>query len=253
MNIAIIEDELPALNRLQKMIREIDPLINIAGTADSIESACKLFRSETRFDLALLDIELADGQSFELFSRTNVYCPVIFTTAYDDYALRAFKLNSIDYLLKPIDKNELENAILKFKTFNSDRQSYQEQMIRLLDQIKIPQPGYKTRFLVKTGTKLHSISCDEIAYFHAVGKGVWLHTRDQRKYALDQSLEELGKQVDPGIFFQLNRQFLTHIQSIRQIHTYFNGKLKIDLIPEMNEEVLVSRERATAFKQWLDK
>lgn len=253
MRIVILEDEGPALNRIQKLVREIDPSIVVAGTADSIRSAIDLFNHTRDIDLALMDIELADGQSFEIFSSTTIPCPVIFTTAYDEYALKAFKLNSVDYLLKPIDKEELRKAFEKFRHIHGQGGPQQMQIESLLEHLKTKEQVHKTRFLVKAGNKLVSIATDEIAYFHAIDKAVWMHTCDNRKYAMDQSLEELNKKLDPNCFFQLNRQFVTHLQSIRQIHTYFNGKLKVELIPEMVEEVIVSRERAPEFKQWLDR
>ncbi|MFA6262005.1 MAG: LytTR family DNA-binding domain-containing protein [Bacteroidia bacterium] len=253
MRIVILEDEGPALTRIQNLVREIVPDIDIAGSADSIVSAIDLFSKTKDIDLALMDIELADGQSFEIFTRIKIPCPVIFTTAYDEYALKAFKLNSIDYLLKPIDKKEMQKAFDKFRYLHGKGQPQQSHIESLLANLSIKQQNHKTRFLVKAGTKLLSISTDEIAYFHAIDKAVWLHTRDNRKYPMDQSLDEINKKLDPLCFFQLNRQFLTHFQSIQQIHTYFNGKLKVELKPEMTEEVIVSRERAPEFKQWLDR
>lgn len=252
MNIIIIEDETPALNRIKKLVLEIAPETNILGTADSIESAVKLFNEHAHIDLALLDIELADGQSFEIFKQTTIECPIIFTTAYDEFALKAFKLNSIDYLLKPIDKDELNKAFIKFKSLTNTKSPYQPDLMELFAQFKSQTPTFKTRFLVKTGTKLVSIATDDIAYFYSSDKVVYLQTFQHQKYIIDFSLESLSKSLNPNQFFQLNRQFISNIQSIQHIHTYFNGKLKLDLNPPISEEVIVSREKAAEFKLWLD-
>jgi two-component system LytT family response regulator len=254
MKLLIVEDESPALSRITKLLKEIDSRIQILATADSIEAACAAFEKNTDFDLALMDIELADGQSFDIFKRTHVYCPVIFTTAYDEFALKAFKVNSIDYLLKPIDKNELKEAIEKFKSTQTFKPSalVQQQMEALLQQLKPVQLGFKNRFLIKTGTKLISVPIVDIAYFHATDKMVYLHTVKNEKYIIDQSLDELISTLDPALFFHLNRQFIAHINSIKTVNAYFNGKLKVEINPPVNEDILVSRDRATEFKKWLD-
>jgi DNA-binding LytR/AlgR family response regulator len=253
MKLLIVEDESPALSRITKLLKEIDSFIEISATADSIEAACAAIEKNKDFDLALMDIELADGQSFEIFKRTHVYCPVIFTTAYDEFALKAFKVNSIDYLLKPIDKKELKEAIEKFKSTQTFKPSVllQNQMETLLQQMKPLQAAYKNRFLIKTGTKLISVPISDIAYFHAADKVVYLYTNKNDKYILDPSLDELIRILDPELFFHLNRQFIVNINSIKTVNAYFNGKLKVEVIPVVNEEILVSREKASEFKKWL--
>lgn len=253
MNIAIIEDEAPALNRISKMMKEVDAEVQIVATADSIASAIKLFEQHKNIDLVLMDIELADGQSFEIFNQTRVSCPVIFTTAYDEFALKAFKVNSIDYLLKPIDPEDLKRAVTKFKTFSSQPvPDYPVQIQTLLAGLKKETASYKNRFLIKTGTKLISIAVDQIAYFHAADKAVYVHTFNGQKYIIDHSLDELMNLLDPALFFQLNRQFVANVNGIQSVHTYFNGKLKIELTPAAEEDVVVSREKAGDFKRWLD-
>ena len=252
MNIVIIEDETPALNRIKKLIEEVEPHAQIVGTADSIESAVTLFKSDKSIDLALCDIELADGQSFEIFKQVHITCPIIFTTAYDEFALKAFKLNSIDYLLKPIHKTELDQALKKFQSTRKPNTNYQIHIEQLVENLKPHTAQFKNRFLIKTGVKLISIPIEEIAYFHAFEKLVYVYVTKGQKYIIDQSLDELIKVLNPKLFFQLNRQFIAHIQSIQQIHTYFNGKLKVELLPPVNDEVIVSRERAPEFKAWLD-
>lgn len=250
MNILIIEDEAPALNRIKKMVMEVEPNSVIIGTADSIESAVTLFSKNHNIDLALMDIELADGQSFEIFNRVSITCPVIFTTAYDEFALKAFKVNSIDYLLKPIDKDELKKAFEKFKNFNQ-KNSFDERLKNLLQNLQEEKVKYKNRFLVKLGQKLISISDDEIAYFYSQDKLCFVLTKSSNKYVVDYTLEELAKILQPEKFFHLNRKTIASISGISDVHTYFNGKLKVELLPKFEEETLVSREKATEFKEWL--
>jgi two-component system, LytTR family, response regulator LytT len=252
MNIAIIEDEAPALVRIKKLINEVVPDAHISFTADSIESAIKYFGQNQNIDIALFDIELADGQSFEIFKHVDVKCPIIFTTAYDEFALKAFKINSIDYLLKPIDKNELASAITKFKTIQQYQPNYAHQLQSLLESFKQPATAYKKRFLIKNGTKLVSIGVDDIAYFHAYDKLVFIHLYTSQRFVVDYTLDELIKVLDKQFFFQINRQYIINIKSVQSIHTYFNGKLKVEINPTFdNEDVLISRERASDFKEWL--
>lgn len=255
MKVIIVEDETPALNRIKKLLLEVSPEAQIIATADSIENAVLLFQNHVHeVDLALMDIELADGQSFEIFNQVKITCPVIFTTAYDEFALKAFKVNSIDYLLKPIAKSELLQAIQKFRSVQKASINYAAELKQLISQLK-PQTqigNYKNRFLIKNGTKLQSISTDEIAYFYAHDKLVSLITHQQQNYIVDFTLDELATQLDPKLFFQINRQFIANFKSIKKIHTYFNGKLKVELYPTTKDEVIVSRERASEFKNWLD-
>jgi two-component system LytT family response regulator len=252
MNIAIIEDEAPALNRIQKLLAEVAPEAHIVFTADSIESAVALFKKHTNVELALFDIELADGQSFDILKQTKITCPIIFTTAYDDFALKAFKLNSIDYLLKPIDKEELRQAITKFNALHHAKTNYADKLQGLLESFIPQSAAYKSRFLIKNGTKLISLSIEDIAYFQAAEKVVYVYTNAGQKYIIDHSLDELNKLLNPQFYFQLNRQFIANVHAIKGIHHYFNGKLKVELTPPITDEVIVSREKAPEFKQWLD-
>lgn len=254
MKLIIIEDEIPALNRITKLVKELNRDIEIIGTADSIEAAVQLIESNAEIDLALMDIELADGQSFEIFKQTTLRFPVIFTTAYDEFAMKAFKVNSIDYLLKPVDQHELSAAFEKYSSLYHHKESGIQQIDSLLKALKENKnETYKERFLVKTGTRLLSVHQDEIAWFQASEKLVFLQMFSGNKYVIDYSLDELSGLLNPKDFFQLNRQFITSIKSIQDIHTYFNGKLKIQLQPKVEEDVLVSRERASEFKNWLDR
>ncbi|MCF8426877.1 MAG: LytTR family DNA-binding domain-containing protein [Bacteroidia bacterium] len=251
MRICIVEDEIPALKRMIKLVQEIDPEIEIVAHADSISSAVNMFQNHPSIDLALMDIELADGQSFEIFNQVAISCPIIFTTAYDEFALKAFKVNSIDYLLKPIDPNELKSALQKFKLRHGN--SNQVNIEQLLHALR---PGlnqtYKQRFLVKLGQKLISISTKDIAYFMAADKMVYLVSLEGKKFVVDHSIEELSKMLNPANFFHINRQVLANLEAIETVSSYFNGKLKIQLKPPMDEEVLVSRDKAADFKNWLN-
>jgi DNA-binding LytR/AlgR family response regulator len=252
MNILIIEDELPAFKRISKLILEIDSQIQIVGHADSITSAVSLFNQWPNIDLALMDIELADGQSFEIFNQVTVKCPVIFTTAYDEFALKAFKVNSIDYLLKPIDPNELKIAIEKFKRIHSKPEQINLNQLLQAFQSTNSQ-NYKQRFLVKLGQKLISIAATDIAYFHAQEKVVYLVSKDQKKYIVDYKLDELEAQLNDHDFFRITRSFIIHIQSIVKVHKYFNSRLLVEVKPAVEEQLLVSRIKVDAFLNWLDK
>ncbi len=251
MKLILIEDELPALRRLSKMLLELMPEAEILGSADTIDDAVALFQQHKDAQLALMDIELADGQSFEIFNRIAVTIPIIFTTAYDEFALKAFKVNSIDYLLKPIDPDELKQALEKFKKLQTPSNSVNLQEL-LVSFNQKTEANFKQRFLVKMGQKYLSINISEVAYFNANEKVVYLVTKDQKKYIIDYTLDELEGMVEPKAFFRLNRQYLSKIDAIESISSYFNGKLKIQLNPNVVDEILVSRERASEFKQWLN-
>jgi DNA-binding LytR/AlgR family response regulator len=256
MNILLIEDEAPAARRLEKMILEIAPEANIVKVLDSVSTAIQFLQASPALDLVFTDIQLADGLSFEIFEQVEVRVPIVFTTAYDEYALRAFKVNSIDYLLKPIDKGELQKSIEKWRVlknqFASD-DSLQKNLSQILQQMQGNKKEYKARFLVKMGEKLISVGEPEIAYFQAEEKIVFLHTTQGKKYILDYTLDDLEDVLNPQHFFRLNRQYIAHLHAIKSINTYFNGKLKIQLSPETTEEVIVSREKSPILKDWLDK
>ncbi len=258
MKILIVEDEAPATRRLTQLLKEIDGSIEILDCIDSIENTVKWLKHHQSPDIILMDIQLADGLSFEIFEKIQINIPVIFTTAYDEYTLKAFKVNSIDYLLKPIKKEELSHSLQKLndlqKHFSQDnRNQLQSEVENLLKSLKTNQKEYKTRFLVKLGERLVALNVDEVAYFQAEEKIVLLITKEGKKYAVDYSLDELENLVSPDSFFRLNRQYIAHFQSIKTIHTYFNGKLKLELIPDIKQEVLISREKSSIFKEWLDK
>jgi DNA-binding LytR/AlgR family response regulator len=252
MNIFIIEDEPLAVQKLTKLLLEVAPHIQIAGTADGIESSVEWLQVHPTPDLILMDIELCDGQSFEIFNQIEVKSPVIFTTSYDEYAIQAFKVNSIDYLLKPIKREDLERAFQKHERLNqSHKQSID--ISKLINELqKQNQPKeYRTRFLVKQGQRLMPVETTDIAYFFSEDGLTFFMTRDRIKHLLDYTLEELDTMLDPKQFFRISRQFILEVRSVTQIHNHFNGKLKLDLRPSIDKEVTVSRERVSDFKDWM--
>jgi two-component system, LytTR family, response regulator LytT len=257
MNILIIEDEAIAARRLKKMVSDFDSSNHIVGQLDSVESAVNWFENNPEPDLVLCDIELADGQSFEIFNKTTVKSPVIFTTAYDEYAIKAFKVNSVDYLLKPIKEEDLKISIDKFKQMrkafaSNDNASLNIQS--LIDELNTQKQAtfnYRERFLIKQGQRYITVNTEDTAYFYTKGKAVFLKCRDTKEYIVDYSLDDLEKMMDPKHFFRANRQFLVELKTVDKINMWFNGKLKVQLRPDTTEEVIISREKAGDFKQWL--
>lgn len=249
MKIVIIEDEKPAYEQLVKLIAEVDSSIEIIRHLDSIESALAWFGKNGEPDLILSDIHLADGPSFLIYEKIKIDCPIIFTTAYDEYALKAFKLNSIDYLLKPINKPDLKHALEKYKNLRKD--AIVSDMQKMISSLLNHQKSYKDRFLVKMADRLLSIHTPEISYFVSEDKFVSLYHQGQ-KYLIDFTIEDLEDLLDPNTFFKLNRKIIANISSISKIFNHFNGKLKVDLNPSYPEEIFVSREKAGSFKSWLD-
>jgi len=247
----IIEDERPAARRLQQLIGECLPTARIEGVADSVEGSLNWFRENPPPDLVFMDIQLADGTSFEIFEGVAVESPVIFTTAYDEYTLKAFKVNSIDYLLKPVKKEELKEALEKWESLRAGYQAGQIPVNELLQYLKSGRKEYKKRFLVYVGDRIDVVEEQEIAYFFTEQKAVLLCTNGGKKYSVDHTLEELEQLLDPALFFRLNRQVISHLKAIKSIHQYFKGKLLVHLKPQELKEVVVSREKSPLFKQWL--
>ncbi|WP_031526553.1 LytR/AlgR family response regulator transcription factor [Dyadobacter crusticola] len=254
MKVLIIEDEYPAAERLEKLIRKLDPKIEVAAVLDSVEASRKWFAIGEPVDLIFSDIQLADGLSFQIFEEFPAHSPIVFTTSYDEYAIKAFKVKSIDYLLKPIKSPELAEAIRKYETIREDfsPKAYARKVETLLDSLAISKRPYKTRFLVKNGEQLIPLSQELVAYFYTANEMSCLVAGDGRQYLVDYKLEELESLLDPADFFRVNRQFIARINAINKIHTYFNGKLKVELRPQTAQEVIVSREKAPAFKAWLE-
>jgi DNA-binding LytR/AlgR family response regulator len=253
--VLIIEDEAPAARRLRKMLEDTGRDLEIIAQLDSVEAAVKWFdNQEGQPDLIFMDIQLSDGISFEIFNKTTVTAPVIFTTAYDEYSLKAFKVNSIDYLLKPISPEDLNSALDKFEKLsqNATPAAADTRIDALLRTLNTKNP-YKSRFLVKVGDKFYSVPIENIAYFYTEEKAVYLYTFEKIRYPLDQSLDEIEKSLDPEQFFRLNRQFIAQVNAIFKLHSYFNGKLKVNLKPEPDHEIIVSRDKASLLKDWLDR
>lgn len=259
MDVLVIEDEELAVRKLTKLLQDVDNSIRIVGTAASVRASVQWLQNNTSPDLILMDIELADGQSFEIFEQTPVVSPVIFTTSYDEYALRAFKVNSIDYLLKPIKRHELEASLAKHRKLHTQTEPETgggrmaiEALVQQLRQ-QIQPTEYRKRFLVKHLSQWMPIEISEIAYFYSEEGVSLFRTRTNQKFSVDYTLDELEAMLDPMQFFRANRQFIVDINCVQQIHPYFNNKLKLTLKPAPEEEVLVSRERATEFKKWMGK
>jgi DNA-binding LytR/AlgR family response regulator len=254
MKILIIEDEELAVKKLQKTLASAAANAEIVGTTDSIKSSVEWLQQNPPPDLILMDIELADGQSFEIFNLTEVKSPVIFTTSYDEYALKAFKVNSVDYLLKPVQKEELQAALNKFTRLRSDNKSdiNIDTLVKELQQ-KLQHKDYRKRFLVKHAQKLVSIEVEDIAYFYSDGRLNFFKTDDNRKFVVDYTMDELEEMLDPEKYFRISRSFYVSINSVDKIDDYFGNRLILGIKPVVDKEALVSREKVTEFKKWLGK
>ena len=254
MKILLIEDEDLAVKKLRKTLNAVDPSLEVVGTADSIKSAVQWIGDNPSPDLILMDIELSDGQSFEIFNLVEVICPVIFTTSYDEYALKAFKVNSVDYLLKPIQIEELKAAIDKFKSLRGTDNSTSnfDFLVKELRQ-KLQPKEYRKRFLVKQGQKLISVETDEISYFFSDGRLNFFKTVDNHMFVVDYTMEELEDMLDSQQYFRISRSFYVSVRSIAKIEDYFGNRLILTLIPHVDKQALVSREKVTAFKKWMGK
>lgn len=248
MKVLIIEDEKIAADYLAKRILHYDATIEILAILESVSASVK-WLSVNNADLIFCDIHLADDLSFKIFEQIQVITPIIFTTAYDQYAIRAFKLNSIDYLLKPINEQELFNSLEKFRRANV----YSPIDLQAIKHLLNISSAYKERFLVNTGQRLKSVSIHEIAYFLADQKIVWLVTNDNQRFIMDQTLDKLERILEPKLFFRINRQFIIGLHSIQSIIAYSKSRVKIELKPACDKEAIVSFERSSAFKEWLNK
>ncbi|WP_395059855.1 LytR/AlgR family response regulator transcription factor [Flavobacterium sp.] len=251
MKTIIIEDEKPAARLFQRKLEKLNVKVDVM--LHSVEESIAWFSDNEHPDLIFLDIQLSDGLSFEIFEKVAIKSAIIFTTAYDEYALKAFKLNSIDYLLKPIDEDELEVAVAKFKAnlpkLETNLQLDFEQIKKMLQNPF--DKNYKTRFTVKIGQQLKVILMDEIECFFSENKGTYIHTFDNRNYLIDSTLEVLEQELDPKNFFRISRKFIVPLKSIKEILLYSNSRLKIILPTYKEEEVIVSREKVQEFKTWI--
>lgn len=248
MRVVIIEDELPAANRLERLLKAELPDMEIIRRLDSIDDSIEFFQSGVVPDLVFMDIQLADGLSFEIFEKVKVSAPVIFTTAYDHYAIKAFKVNSIDYLLKPIDEEDLKRALAKFKEVTKSF----EGTIDIKSILQSAQTEYRRRFLVKSAGRLLFIGSSDVSYFFSEEGMTFIVNQQNERYILEQTLEELEGQVDPREFFRINRKMIIASKSIERIEPYANNRLQLTLKPHFTEEVVVSRHRTSEFKHWLD-
>lgn len=246
MNALIIEDEIMAAQALQKLIVEVCPEVEVLGVLQTIEESLEWFENNEMPDLIFMDIHLADGSSFAIFEKVDVTCPIIFTTAYDEYALKAFEVNSIDYLLKPINKKDLKRAMLKYKTLATGRNHLQ----KFLTSIEPQQKHYKSCFLMPERDKLIPLPVSNIAYVYIDTKTVRMVTSDQKSYYLNVTLDELMEQLNPEYFFRANRQFIVSRSAIKDISIWFGNKLCLNLIVEVPEKIIISKARVSDFKTW---
>lgn len=251
IKVIIIEDEKPSARRLKRMLSEIN--IEAQAMLHSVSEAVTWFQANEHPDLILLDIQLSDGLSFEIFERVEVKSAIIFTTAYDEYALKAFKLNSIDYLLKPIDDEELETAIDKFKSNHSEPHDILVDINHIKKLLVNPLDNeYKKRFTIKVGQHLRVVDTENIECFYSEQKATYCHTKDRKNYLLDFSLEQIEDKLDPLKFFRVNRKFIIHMDDISDIISYTNSRLQVKLKHFSEQEIIVSRERVKDFKKWLE-
>jgi DNA-binding LytR/AlgR family response regulator len=260
MNVLVIEDERLTAERLISLVKKYDASIHVHSQISSVAEALAWFKTNpiTSVDLLFMDIHLEDGDSFQIISQLNLTTPIIFTTAFDEYMIKAFKVNSIDYLLKPVNYDELVAALNKFRSLRSTHEvqsRYAQVDIKaLINQLsQQPHTQHKDRFMITVGTKIRSVTTDQIAYFFLEEKTVLLVTHDGIILPVDYSLDKLIQLIDPKKFFRISRQFIVSLQSIQLIHTISSGKLKLDLVPKAKQEVAVSGDRASDFKEWLGK
>ena len=251
MNAIIIEDEKPAARRLQRLLNGMG--VNVSTLLHSVEESIEWFQANTHPDLIFLDIQLSDGLSFEIFDVIDVKSAIIFTTAYDEYALQAFKLNSIDYLLKPIDDEELEKAVKKYEAFKPGQEKLAVDFEDIKKLLTNPlEREYKKRFTTKVGQHLKIINADEVECFYSENKGTYAATTDGRSYLLDTTLENLEPELSPENFFRVSRKFFVNVAHIKDIISYTNSRLQIKMNTFNEQEIIVSRERVKDFKLWLE-
>ena len=254
MKILIIEDEHLAAKRLEDLLYKYNKEIEILAKISSVKKSIKWFSQNPEPDLAFMDIQLGDGLSFEIFEQVKINCPIIFTTAYDEYAIKAFKVNSVDYLLKPFDFKELSNSIEKYKANfnvklsndNTIQQSKIEEVVNMLAN------KYKDRFVVKVGVHIKPVETADILFFYSMEKATYLNTNRGNNYVIDFSLEQIESLINPKSFFRINRKYIINIKAINDIISFSNSRLKIKLESSDDENVIVSREKVTKFKNWLE-
>lgn len=249
MRILIVEDEVAAFNRLVKLLAEVAPDAEVVANTSSVSATVEWLKDNPAPDLALFDVRLSDGDSFAVFQRTAVECPVIFTTAFDEYALKAFRVHAVDYLLKPVKKEELAAAISRLRSLGLVRDLSTLAHEQTLNE-KVAAAPIK-RFLIRFGDRFRVVEPKDIAYVHSLEKNTFLRTREGRDLPLDESLDRLEPQLDPEKFFRLNRQVIVHFQSIKELLAYSKSRVKVIMDPPYGEDAVVSSERSAEFKRWL--
>jgi DNA-binding LytR/AlgR family response regulator len=253
MRVLIIEDEPLAAQRLETILKELVPEAIIVAKIDAVKKAVKWLKENPSPDLVLMDIQLADGVSFQIFDQHPITAPIIFTTAYDAYALQAFKVNSIDYILKPVDKQELSHALDKLARISKSETDTRQLMENIGQAVQMILKKYKTRFVIKVGEHLKTIEVDSIRYFFSQDKATFCVTEQNRNMIVDYTLEQLEEMVDPNDFFRINRKYLVRAGSIQDIIHYTNSRLKLILKGSQETDIIVARERVQEFKEWLDR
>ena len=254
MNVVIVEDEQLAAEKLQELLIRYNASIRVIEVLDSVEDTVNWLLTHPAPDLILMDIHLADGLSFGIFNKVHVTSPIIFTTAYDQYAIQAFKVNSIDYLLKPIAYQSLVQAMQKLTSLAHQSLSLTPQVIQqVMALLQKQQRNYKSRFLVRFGDHIQYKNVQDISYFFADGKIVYLVTHENKRFIVDYTLEELEEVLDPDLFHRINRKVIVHLESVKDVRLYSNSRLRLSLRPALEGDIVVSREKVPAFKAWLDK
>lgn len=258
MNVVIVEDEPFAQNELTRLLNQVKTDIEVLAYLESVEEAVEWFTNNEPPQLVFLDIQLSDGLSFDIFNEVTLKAPVIFTTAYDEYAIKAFQLNSIDYLLKPIEKEALQAALIKFEELKGQftetaAPALDASQLASLLELAQPRKEYKNRIMTKVGDQLRFTKTEDIAYLYAEDNEVLLMTTEGKKSIVDQSLDQLMPLLDPVLFHRVNRGFIVNKNAVGKVHKYFNSRLKIDLIPPTSQEVLISRVKVKEFLDWMEK
>jgi DNA-binding LytR/AlgR family response regulator len=249
MNVIIIEDEKPAVEKLRRALSKADPTMQVLACLNSVQQAADWLLRNPQPDVIFMDIELSDGLSFRIFEQSEVKSPIIFTTAFDEYWQEAFEQNSIDYLLKPVKQDKLESALLKYHRL---KEHFAGNLQNLLNWQK-GNSLYKKKFLVKRGADYVSIKVEDIPYFYAAHKVVCLVNILGQRFILDDSLSELEEQLDPAMFYRVNRKYLVNLNSIQRIRSYPKSKLQLDLLPPVEEEILIAQENVASFKVWMNR
>jgi DNA-binding LytR/AlgR family response regulator len=254
MRVVIIEDEHLTAERIRTLLTAIDPRVEILAILDSVRSSVRWFGHNERPDLVFMDIQLADGISFDIFEKVEIEYPIVFITAYQEYAIRAFKVNSVDYLLKPVTEDALRAALLKFEHYHTFRERLLPVDRSFLNTIReMMQRPYKSRFMIRVGERIRSIGVDQILYFYSFQKGTYLHTNENRNYVIDYTLDALDELLDPELFFRINRQYIVSHQAITGLIALSGSKLKVTLLHAESSDLYISRERLALFKAWLDR